>query len=231
VSAYYPITDKSIAKAQRKKITHAKVGKRRGNTIFGSGDCPLRSLGVSDQKPVYGRSPGLHHNAVRPTQAGLTSGYHNALRPFCRPTRSAGRLKQKCDSVVVGLPRKHDSDGDRCNLCSVLGCQLTGGSAVTTTNIDYFIARFYFCFLHNDVHQASHRDFGALSAFNPKTMMHMLTPKLSVKGIQFIVVVSYCRLVKRCVLRSLCLTLSSIFTRSRIHVLHRGTTYRFNCDR
>jgi hypothetical protein len=81
---------------------------------------------------------------------------------------------------------------------SVLSRQLTGGSAVTTTNIDHFIARSYLRFLRNDVHQASYRDCRAFSAFNPKTMMQMLTPKLSVKVIQFIVVVCYCRLVKRC---------------------------------
>ena len=99
---------------------------------------------------------------------------------------------------ILGVSELNGRNGDRGNLCSVLVCQLTGGSAVTATNIDYFIARFYLRFLHNDVHQASHRNFGAVSPPNPKTMMQMLTPKLSVKGIQFVVVVSYCRLVKGC---------------------------------
>jgi hypothetical protein len=61
--------------------------------------------------------------------------------------------------------------------------QLPGCCTVTTPDIDYVIAGFDLRFLSHDIHQMAYRDLRALLTIDPKPVMHMFTPKLSVENI------------------------------------------------
>jgi hypothetical protein len=58
---------------------------------------------------------------------------------------------------------------------------VASGPAVTAADIDYSDAGFYPTFLSHDFDQMSHRNFRTFVTCHPKPVMHVFTPKLSIK--------------------------------------------------
>src|ERR1700740_2112238 len=79
--------------------------------------------------------------------------------------------------------------GDSSYFGAVVAGQLPSCCTVTTPDIDYLITRFDLRFLSQHIYQITYRDLRAFLTVEPKPVMHVFTPQLSIENIQFIVMV------------------------------------------